>query len=207
VSRRGPARTILRTAARLAAGFLAGLLFWTAFSSAYEAVLAAGAERLARLTERPPVTRLQARAGEILVERADFPPAAPRPGLPAADFHFNFVLLAALFALAKKPWRGEWVARFLLAVVLLGLVHVTAVVFAVRSIYAIRLGAWSAAHYGVVARNFWAGGFHFYQIAGRFAAPFALWWLFARVEAAPEPETRRARARSATGKRAARAVK
>ena len=35
---------------------------------------------------------------------------------------------------------------------------------------------------GRVARNFWAAGFHFYQIAGRFAAPFALWWGLGRPE-------------------------
>jgi hypothetical protein len=49
-------------------------------------------------------------------------------------------------------------------------------VFQVRSVYATALGAWSAAHYGSAARNFWTGGFHFYEVAGRFAAPFAIWW-------------------------------
>ena len=48
---------------------------------------------------------------------------------------------------------------------------------------------WSDAHYGPVARNIWAGGFHFYQIAGRFAAPFTLWWLLER----PELETKKKR--------------
>ncbi len=57
--------------------------------------------------------------------------------------------------------------------------------FQVQSVYATSLGAWSAAHYGTVARNFWAAGFHFYQIAGRFAAPFAIWWVFGRAEPPP----------------------
>jgi hypothetical protein len=175
-------RTPGRAAVRLAIGFLIGAACWVALSAAYERTLAAGAETLLRWTEWPAVTRLEARRGEILVERADFPPAAPRPGLPAADIHFNFVILVALFALASKPWRGEWLGRFALAAGVLWLVHVVALVFQVRSVYATALGAWSAAHYGTISRNFWAGGFHFYQIAGRFAAPLAIWWPFARIE-------------------------
>jgi hypothetical protein len=64
-------------------------------------------------------------------------------------------------------------------------VHVAALVFQVESVYATRLGPWSEAHYGSVARNLWAGGFHFYQIAGRFAVPFVLWWWFGRPTVDP----------------------
>jgi hypothetical protein len=44
-----------------------------------------------------------------------------------------------------------------------------------------------------MASNFWATGWHFYLIAGRFAAPFALWWFFRarEVEAEPATESRR----------------
>jgi len=195
-------KTAWRTAGRLAAGFLLGLLLWLAFRSGYERMLAGGAESILRLTESPAVTRLEASGGEILVNRSDFPPSAPRPGLPAADLHFNFVLLVALFALARRPWRGDWVASFLLASILLWVVHLTALVFQVRALYATRLGEWSAVHYGAVARNFWATGFHFYQVAGRFAAPFALWWPFARVDQASQaaaPEKTRPRRRAGGG--------
>ncbi len=107
-------RTPGRAAVRLAIGFLIGVALWVGLSLVYERTLAAGAETLLRWTEWPAVTRLEARRGEILIERNDFPPAAPRPGLPAADIHFNFVILVALFALASKPWRGEWLGRFAL---------------------------------------------------------------------------------------------
>jgi hypothetical protein len=177
--RRAPSNA-LWMAGRLAAGFLVGLILWTALSRPYERTLSAGAEALLRLTESPAVTHLTANPGEILIDRPDFPPAAPRPGLPAADLHFNFVLLVALFALGKKPWRDKSIAQLLLAAVLLWLVHVAALIFEVRSVYATRLGDWSTAHYGAITRNFWAGGFHFYQIAGRFAAPFAIWWPFSK---------------------------
>jgi len=58
------------------------------------------------------------------------------------------------------------------------------------------LGEWSAANYGAIARNFWAGGFHFYQICGRLAAPFAIWWALAKrdrplVDETADPQRRR----------------
>lgn len=180
-----------KAALRLAAGFALGLLVWFLFSQPYERAVAPAAEAALRLMEHPPVTRLDAPGGEFVLRRTDFPPSSPRPGLPAADLHFNFVLLVALFALDRRPWRGDRVARLLLASAVLFAVHVAALVFQVESVYATRLGAWSAAHYGAFARNFWAGGFHFYQIAGRFAAPFVIWWLLGRTER-PEPDAERA---------------
>ncbi len=177
-----------RAVIRLLIGFLVGLGVWFVFKPAYERAVAPAAEFLVRLGERPAVTRLEARGGEFLVNRADFPPGAPHPGLPAPDLHFNFALLVTLFALHPRPWRGDRVARLLLALFCLYLVHVVFLVIQVQSVYATRMGAWSEAHYGAVARNFWAAGFHFYQIAGRFAAPFAIWWFFGRAEEAAAPE-------------------
>ena len=174
--RRGRAAAAGRAIFRAAIGFASGLLVWFGFSVPYERALAGAAEAVLRTTESPAVTRLESRGGEILVSRVDFPPAAPRPGLPAGDLHFNFVILTALFALERRPWRPRIVLAFIGACALLAAVHVVALVFQVRALYAVHLGPWSAARYGAFARNFWAGGFHFYQIAGRFAAPFAIWW-------------------------------
>jgi hypothetical protein len=168
-----------RTALRLLLGFLVGLLVWVALSSPYERALAGSAGAVLRLFERPAVTRLEAAAGGIRIERRDFPPGSPRPVLPATDIHFNFVLLLSLFAIDLP---GVRFGRSLSALILLFLIHITALVFQVQSVYAMSLGAWSAAHYGPFARNVWAGGFHFYQIVGRFAAPFALWWALVRRE-------------------------
>ncbi len=178
-------------AARLLAGFLAGLALWFLFSSTYERAVAPAAELLLRLGEHPAVTRLEAPGKEFLVNRTDFPPGAPHPGLPSPDLHFNFVLLTALFALHRRPWKQDNVMRFLLAALCLYVVHVVFLVFEVQSVYTTRLGDWSAAHYGAFARNFWAAGFHFYQIAGRFAAPFAIWWFFSRPETAQAQEAPR----------------
>jgi hypothetical protein len=180
-----------RAAIRLLIGFLAALAVWFLFASAYERVVAPAAEFLLRLGESPAVTRLEAPGREFLVKRSDFPPGRSYPGLPAPDLHFNFVLLAALFALPPRPWKQDNVMRFLLAALCLFVVHVVFLVFEVESVYATRMGDWSAANYGAFARNFWAAGFHFYQIAGRFAAPFAIWWFFGRSEPVAEQEPAR----------------
>jgi hypothetical protein len=171
---------LLSAAGRALAGFVLGLGFWFAFTQPYERLLAEAAEWTLRATERPPITRLSARGGEILIERSDLAPATPTPGLPAADLHFNFALLAALFAIDRRPWRSENVAAFLMACGILFVVHAAALVFQVRSVYVTGLGDWSAARYGLASRTFWSGGFHLYLIAGRFAAPFAIWWLLTR---------------------------
>jgi hypothetical protein len=169
-------------AVRLACGFLLGLGFWFAFSAPYERAVAAGAGALTRLFERPATTSISSQDGEFRVDRADFPPDSPRPGLPAPDLHFNFVLLAALFALTPRPLEGANLARFVAAAAILFLVHVAALCAQVQALYATSLGPLSQAHYGSVARNLWAGAFHFYQVAARFAAPFGLWWGLGRFE-------------------------
>ena len=171
-----------RAALRMALGFAAGLGFWLLFAALYEKAVAGAAGAAIRLFEHPAVTTLSAVGGEIRVDRSDFPPASPRPGLPATDLHFNFVLLATLFALRPRPLEPAHFARFWAAAAGLAIIHVLALIFQVEALYATRLGPWSEAHYGPVARNVWAGGFHFYQIAGRFAAPFVLWWGLGREE-------------------------
>lgn len=172
----------LRSLLRGLVGFLVGIAFWFGFSRPYETTVAVAAQALTNVFESPNVTRLTAGKGEFLLDRRDFPPGSARPGLPAPDIHFNFVLLAALFAMDRRPLEAAHVTRFLVAGAVLWVIHVLALAFQVQSIYATSLGAWSDAHYGRFSSNFWAAGWHFYQIAGRFAAPFALWWFFGRRE-------------------------
>jgi hypothetical protein len=96
--------------------------------------------------------------------------------------HFNFVILAALLFLFP-PFRPS---RALIAGAILFGMHVVALCCQVEALYATRLGAWSEVHYGAFARNAWAATFHAYQIAGRFAAPFAIWWPLGGFERAQD---------------------
>lgn len=171
-------RSLWSSLAKGAAGFLLGLVFWWSLSSPYARLLATLTEPLMRAAERPPVTRLIADGTELTIDRDDFPRASPRPSLLLMDLTANMILLTTLFAVNRRPLSDRNVRGFLLASVVLIAGHIAAVVMNVESIYALRLGPWSASHYGAVARNFWGAGAHFYSIAGVFGAAFALWWLF-----------------------------
>jgi hypothetical protein len=164
--------------AKGAAGFLLGMAFWWGLSSPYARLLASLSEPLIRMAERPPVTRLIAEGTELTIDRADFPRSSPRPELLLMDLTSNFILLTTLFAASRRPLSDRNVRGLLLASLVLVAVHVAAVFANVQSIYALRLGAWSARHYGAVARNFWGAAAHFYSLVGVFGAGFALWWLF-----------------------------
>ena len=164
--------------AKGATGFLLGLTFWWAMSNPYARLLSSLCEPLIRLAESPAVTRLIAGGTELTIDRDDFPRSSPRPGLPLMDLTANVILLATLFAVNRRPLRDRNVGRLLIAGLFLVVVHVVAVVMNVESIYALRLGPWSAQNYGPVARNFWGAAAHFYRLIGAFGAVFALWWLF-----------------------------
>ena len=174
----------VRPLARGAAGFLVGAALWAGAAEPYQRTVAAAANAAIRLFESPAVTRLRAEKREVIVDREDFPETSARPGIPADDIDFNVAILTALFAASPRPLSDRGIRRFAAAAALLWLTHVGALVFAVESLYALSLGAWSAARYGAVARNFWATGNHFYRIAGIFAIPFALWWALAEASAA-----------------------
>jgi len=184
-----------RPLASAAAGFLAGAALWFGAAEPYHRTLAAPAQALIRTFESPGVTRLRAEKREVIVDREDFPPASARPGIPAQDLDFNVAILTALLATARRPFADRSLKKTGAALALLWVTHVVALVFAVESLYATELGPWSAAHYGTLARNFWATGHHFYRIAGMFAIPFVLWWAFSReMPGAAPPAARRRKA-------------
>jgi hypothetical protein len=174
-----------RTAAKVTAGFFAGLALWLALSDPYAKVIAAAVQPILRLSESPPVTRLRAEGPRIIVDRSDFPVRSARPNLPLHDQTFNIILLTALFASNTPLFSNRNVAAFLIALLLLFLTHVLGFVAAVKSVYALQLGAWSEAHYGPVWRNFWAGTSHFYRLVGMYAIAFLLWWA---LRPAPPPK-------------------
>jgi hypothetical protein len=159
------------------AGLLAGMALWLVLAGPYNEMLAGMAEPLVRALERSPATRLHAWNGNIIIERPEFRPGSPTPALDAGRLTANIILLTALFATNRRPMSVRNLAAFVFAALILIVVHVLAVVVNVQSIYAWDLGAWSAAHYGRLARTFWEGATHFYTVAGSFGSAFLLWWL------------------------------
>jgi len=147
-------------------------------TAAYNAVVARPAEAILRTVENPAVTRIRPSGHEVIIDRDDFPPKSPRPGVPLRDLTFNIVLVVALFASSEKTFSNRNVVGFLLACILLYVTHVLALIVTIQSIYALKLGPWSLAKYGSFARNFWGTAEHFYRLVGMYAIGFASWWIF-----------------------------
>jgi hypothetical protein len=168
-----------RPAAKGAAGFLLGLAIWTLVGPSYDRFVARATEAVMRATENPPVTRLpQADDDRITIDREDFDPRSPRPGIPVRDLTFNFVLLTALFAASKRTFSDRNIGGFVAACGILAITHVFGFVAKIMSIYTGRLGPWSEANYGDFARSFWGVADHFYRLVLMYAIAFALWWIF-----------------------------
>ena len=168
-----------RVALRALAGFAVGLALWVFLSPQYDRVIAAGAEKVLRAFEDPPVTRLRPAADRfVTVDREDFDPRSKRPAIPVHDLTFNVILLTALFAASKRPFSDRNISGFLLAALLLSVTHVFGMVAEVMSIYVAKLGMWSRVNYGDFSRNFWGVANHFYRLVLMYAIAFMLWWIF-----------------------------
>jgi hypothetical protein len=180
-----------RVAFKALAGFAVGLAVWVFLTPLYDRAVAAGAEPLLRAFERPKVTHLRP-AGDhtVTVERADFDPRSPRPGIPVRDLTFNVVLVFALFAASKRVFSDRNIGGFLAALAILALTHILGLYVEVMSIYVAKLGMWSQVHYTSFDRNLWGALNHFYRVVLMYAIAFALWWVFRdpavdRASAAP----------------------
>lgn len=192
----------MKLALRVLLGFAAGLALWWAATPAYNRLLAGVAEGAIRVFERPRATRLYAEDRRIVIDRADFPSTSDRPSLPADDLTFDVILFLTLAATTRGLLKDRAVRGIALSCGALFVLHVLAVVANIEALYATRLGAWSAAHYGPVSRNLWATAMHFWRFAGCYAAAFLLWWFLVR-EAAPNAPTA---SRASSGRSSSRAA-
>ena len=125
-----------------------------------------------------------------MIDRADFPSTSDRPSLPADDLTFDVILFLALAATTPGVFRDRPVRGVLVSLAALFALHVLALVAGVESLYATRLGAWSAAQYGPFTRNLWATVAHFWRFVGCYAAAFLLWWFLVRATASRDPSGR-----------------
>ncbi len=179
------------------AGFIAAVVIWSTLSPLYDQLVVWGAQETMQAFENPRVTHLEASGTDVTVNRSDFDPKSPRPGLPVIDLTFNWVLLAALFAINARPFSDRNMLRFALASAIMTVTHMLALALEVQSIYVLRLGMWSRVHYGEFARNFWGAANHAYRFVLMFAIAFALWWVLRPAEAGPTRSARKASRRRA----------
>ena len=75
------------------------------------------------------------------------------------------------------PWR-ERLANLGWAVLIAVFFHLLLLFFFVKFVYATQLGAWSLAHYGAFARNFFGLGKHLLDLPFKLALPLVLWAAF-----------------------------
>jgi hypothetical protein len=157
-----------------------GLAVWGGLSVPYARAIGFLTEAALRIAERPAITRLTPDATMLIVDRSDavLSPPAMRFAVETTDITFNVIVLLTLFAAGSHPFADRNVAGFAAAAAGLVLVHVAAVASFVEAYYATSFGAWSAGHYGYVARHIWAAAPYFYSIVGVYGSAVALWWLF-----------------------------
>lgn len=151
---------------------------WALAAPTGNALLLRTGEAALNLFESPDVTELLLRQGghDAYVARRDFPPArALVAPFRVTDLHFHLVLLGTLFlAVPGVPWRERLrnLGWALLATVVFDVLLLSVYV---QAVYATRLGAWSLAHYGPLARNLWGMAEHLLDLPVKLALPFALW--------------------------------
>jgi hypothetical protein len=155
-------------------------LLWTLFTPFYNRFLLGSAENLARWTESPDVTSLPRKDDHFAyVERRDFPPSKSLVhSFRVTDVHFPLVMLGALFlAVPRVPWRRR-MENLGWALLITVFFDIFLIFFYVKAAYATQLGAWSLAHYGPFARNFWGLGKHLLDLPFKLSLSFVLWAAF-----------------------------
>ena len=157
-------------------GIVLGCVLWFQAAPAYNAALAAAAEPLLRLDRRFAAAELVADQRAIRVAPRDTT-ALPPASIPADQLTYNIILLVALFASNPRPWRRRNLAAFGLSLMPVAIAHVLALLISIESTYAVRLGAWSDAHYGSFATNVWLAAELFVRVVGMFGVVFACWWV------------------------------
>ena len=162
---------------------------WLLLTPLYNRVLVGEGAQLLRLTESPNATLLYLRDTHVLrIARLDI--GGGQTALHETrltDFHFDWILLAALFLATPGATPRERLRTLGWSSLGLAVFHLLLLLFYVKSVYANGLGDWSAQHYGAWGRNFWGLGKHILDLPVKFGLPFALWAYFHFAKLRPPP--------------------
>jgi hypothetical protein len=152
-------------------------LLWMLLTPFYNRVLLESAQKLVHVTEYPWVTELLRKDTHFAyISRRDFPPArALVHSFRVTDTHFHLIMVGVLFlAIPRVPWRKR-LENLGWAVLITIFFDIFLIFFYVKATYAVQLGAWSLAHYGAFARNFYGLAKHLLDLPFKLALPFLLW--------------------------------
>lgn len=183
------------------AAAVAVLLWFAIVGRPWGALVTRASEAWIRSAERTKVTRLEFDRGLVVVARSDLSSRSDIPAFPAAPITANLVLLLSLLFATPPALRARaFPARATAALGALLLTQVLHLSFAVQTIYATQLGAWSVTSWPRWQREVVATGRYFFDIVGKYAVPFVFWALTLRIgeeakaekpNAAPARERRR----------------
>lgn len=166
---------LIRRIVQFFIGLALGFFLWQWTTPSYDALLARATQPLVRIDARLRNAELVARGDRIdVVSHTGEPPAI---NIPAPQLTFNVILLIALFASNRRPFSDRSLRAFGLSLLVVLLLHPFSLLLSIESTYAIRLGAWSDAHYGSTAQNLWVMAELVWRLAVMFGLSFACWWV------------------------------
>lgn len=181
---------------------LAILLWFVVLNHPWSSLVTRVGEWWIRAAERTKVTRLSFDDKLVVVERADLSTRSEIPAFSAAPITANLVLLLALlFATPPALRASAYPARAAAALGALLLTQVLHLSFTVQTLYAMQLGAWSAASWPRWQREVVATGRYFFDIIGKYAVPFIFWAITLRLGEEEEEEAGKPNAAPAKGRR------
>lgn len=165
---------MLSRAARFIAGFVVAAVIWLWISPVLARGIAAATEPLLHLDTRFRTAQLSASESTVSVDapHGEF----PQTKYPADQLTFNLILLVALFASNKRPWRDRNIVAFLISLGIILALQPPALLVTIETYYA-NFTKWGETQYGNTAANVWLVLSMFWRLIGMFGAVFACWWI------------------------------
>jgi hypothetical protein len=171
---------MLSRAARFIAGFVVATIIWLWVSPFLASGMAAATEPLLHLDSRFRDAQLSASESAVSV---DAPHGTfPQTKYPADQLTFNLILLVALFASNKKPWRDRNIIAFAISLAIVLALQPLSLLVTIETYYA-DFTKWGETQYGNVAANVWLVLQMFWRLVGMFGVVFACWWVAPSREA------------------------
>ena len=165
---------MLSRAARFIAGFVVATVVWLWVSPLLARGMAVATQPLLRLDARFHDAQLSASESMVSV---DAPHGTfPQTKYPADQLTFNTILLVALFASNKRPWRDRNILAFLISLGFVLALQPLALLVTIETYYAV-FTKWGETQFSSVAANVWLVLQMFWRLIGMFAVVFACWWI------------------------------
>src|SRR5437763_1888719 len=165
---------MLSRAARFTAGFIIATVVWLWISPLLARGMAAATEPLLHLDAR--LRDAQLSASESIVS-VDAPHGTfPQTKYPADQLTFNVILLVALFASNRKPWRDRNIVAFLVSLAIILALQPLALLVTIETYYA-NFTKWGEPLYSGFAAETWLALQMFWRLVGMFGVVFACWWI------------------------------